>query len=72
MVIVDWYWRMQLQSSLTEMWLAKGDLKQARIEAEKFLEVSLVTAEAPGRRWLGMRTPGSRWRSAISSARTNA
>ncbi len=45
MVIVDWYWRMQLQSSLTELWLAKGDLKQARIEAEKFLEVSLVTAE---------------------------
>ena len=44
-VIVDWYWRMQLQSSLTEMWLAKGDLKQARIEAETFLEVSLVTAE---------------------------
>ena len=45
MVIVDWYWRMQLQSSLTELWLAKGDLKQARTEAERFLEVTLVTAE---------------------------
>src|SRR5208282_3073581 len=45
MVIVDCYWRMQLQSSLTEMWLAKGDLKQARIEAERFLEVTLATAE---------------------------
>jgi len=45
MVIVDWYWRMQLQSSLTELWLAKRDLKQARTEAERFLEVTLVTAE---------------------------
>ena len=45
MVIVDWYWRMQLQSSLTELWLAKGDLKKARTEAESFLEVTLATAE---------------------------
>ncbi|MFZ2061934.1 MAG: AAA family ATPase [Candidatus Binatus sp.] len=45
MVIIDWYWRMQLQSSLTELWLAKGDLKQARTEAERFLEVTLATAE---------------------------
>ena len=45
MVIIDWYWRMQLQSSLTELWLAKGDLKQARTEAERFLEVALATAE---------------------------
>jgi tetratricopeptide (TPR) repeat protein len=45
MVIIDWYWRMQLQSGLTELWLAKGDLKPARIEAERFLEVTLATAE---------------------------
>jgi tetratricopeptide (TPR) repeat protein len=45
MVIMDWYWRMQLQSSLTELWLAKGALKQARIEAEGFLQVTLATAE---------------------------
>ena len=45
MVIIDWYWRMQLQSGLTELWLAKGDLKLARIEAERFLEVTLATAE---------------------------
>ena len=44
-VIIDWYWRMQLQSSLTELWLAKGNLKQARIEAERFLQVTLATAE---------------------------
>ena len=45
MVVIDWYWRMQLQSSLTELWQAKGDLKQARTEAERFLEVTLATAE---------------------------
>jgi tetratricopeptide (TPR) repeat protein len=45
MVIIDWYWRMQLQSGLTELWLAKGDLKQARTEAEWFLQVTLATAE---------------------------
>jgi tetratricopeptide (TPR) repeat protein len=45
MVILDWYWRIQLQSSLTELWLAKEDLKQARIEAERFLQVALATAE---------------------------
>src|SRR5271166_1794775 len=45
MVIIDWYWRIQLQSTLTELWLAKGDLNQARTEAERFLEVTLATAE---------------------------
>jgi tetratricopeptide (TPR) repeat protein len=45
MVIIDWYWRMQLQSGLTELWLAKGDRKRAQTEAERFLEVTLATAE---------------------------
>jgi len=45
MVIIDWYWRMQLQSSLTELWLAKGDVRQARIEGEQLLQVTLATAE---------------------------
>ena len=45
MVIIDWYWRMQLQSGLTELWLAKKDLELARSEAERFLEVTLATAE---------------------------
>jgi hypothetical protein len=44
-VIIAWYWRMQLQSSLTDLWLAKGDLSQARSEAEQFLEGTLATAE---------------------------
>jgi len=40
-----WYWRMPLESALTELWLAKGDLAQARPQAEKFLAITLVTAE---------------------------
>jgi DNA-binding winged helix-turn-helix (wHTH) protein len=41
----DWYQRMPLQAGLVELWLGKGDLAQARQEAEHFLEVSLATAE---------------------------
>ncbi len=40
-----WYWRMPLESALTELWLAKGDLVQARSQAEKFLAITLATAE---------------------------
>jgi DNA-binding winged helix-turn-helix (wHTH) protein/tetratricopeptide (TPR) repeat protein len=41
----DWYFRMPLQSGLTELWLAKGDWAEARREAESFLEITLATAE---------------------------
>jgi hypothetical protein len=41
----DWADNMPLQASLTELWFRKGDLAQARQEAEHFLEVSLATAE---------------------------
>jgi tetratricopeptide (TPR) repeat protein len=41
----DWENGMLLQAGLTELWLAKGDLGQARQEAERFLEVCLATAE---------------------------
>jgi tetratricopeptide (TPR) repeat protein len=44
-VVLDWYWRMQLESSLTEVWLAKGDLGQARRQAARFLAVAQATAE---------------------------
>jgi DNA-binding winged helix-turn-helix (wHTH) protein/tetratricopeptide (TPR) repeat protein len=44
-VIFDWYWRIPLQSGLTELWLRKGDLTQARQEGQRFLEVALATAE---------------------------
>jgi hypothetical protein len=44
-VIHDWYCRMMLEGALTELWLAKGDLTQARPEAERFLELTRATAE---------------------------
>jgi hypothetical protein len=44
-LIFDWYFRMLLESALTELWLAKGDLKQARTEAERFRKITLATAE---------------------------
>jgi DNA-binding winged helix-turn-helix (wHTH) protein len=44
-LLVDWYLRMPLQRSLTEAWLSKGDLAQARVEADEFLRVTLVTQE---------------------------
>jgi tetratricopeptide (TPR) repeat protein len=44
-LLVDWYLRMPLQRALTEAWLSKGDLAQARVEAEEFLRVTLVTEE---------------------------
>jgi DNA-binding winged helix-turn-helix (wHTH) protein/tetratricopeptide (TPR) repeat protein len=44
-VIHDWYIRMMLGQALTDAWLAKGDLTQARPEAERFLESTLATAE---------------------------
>ena len=34
-----------LGQALTDVWLAKGDLKQAGPEAERFLELTLATAE---------------------------
>jgi tetratricopeptide (TPR) repeat protein len=47
----DWYWRMPLAAGLTELWLAKGDRVRARLEAERFLDTSLATAE---RTWQGL------------------
>jgi len=44
-VILDWWTRMPLESALTELWLAKGDLAQARPQAESFLAITLATAE---------------------------
>jgi DNA-binding winged helix-turn-helix (wHTH) protein/tetratricopeptide (TPR) repeat protein len=41
----DWYWRMPPESGLTELWLAEGNLAQARLQAERFLSVTLTAAE---------------------------
>jgi DNA-binding winged helix-turn-helix (wHTH) protein/tetratricopeptide (TPR) repeat protein len=45
MVIHDWYWRIFLESGLADLWLAKGNLAQARSHAERFLNLSMATAE---------------------------
>jgi DNA-binding winged helix-turn-helix (wHTH) protein/tetratricopeptide (TPR) repeat protein len=44
-VAFAWVWRMPLESALTELWLAKGDLAQARPQAEKLLRIALASAE---------------------------
>jgi DNA-binding winged helix-turn-helix (wHTH) protein/tetratricopeptide (TPR) repeat protein len=44
-VYLDWYWRMPLAAGLTEVWLAKGDRVRARLEAERFVDMALATAE---------------------------
>jgi tetratricopeptide (TPR) repeat protein len=49
--VFDWYWRMPLAAGLTELWLATGDRVRARLEAERFLEMSLATEE---RTWQGL------------------
>ncbi len=41
----DWYWRMTLEWGLTELSLAEGNLTQARPQAERFLSLTLTTAE---------------------------
>jgi tetratricopeptide (TPR) repeat protein len=41
----DWWWRMPVASALTELWLAKCDLAQARSQAKNFLNIALATAE---------------------------
>ena len=44
-VVFDWYIYLMLESALTELWLAKGDLQRARTEAKRFLQLTLATAE---------------------------
>lgn len=44
-LIHDWYSRMILEGALSELWLARRDLAQARLEAECFLELTRATAE---------------------------
>src|SRR5262249_22378093 len=40
-----WYWRMNAVLGLSNVWLASGTLRQARLEADRFLELTLSTAE---------------------------
>jgi DNA-binding winged helix-turn-helix (wHTH) protein/tetratricopeptide (TPR) repeat protein len=41
----DWINRMPLQQALVEVWLSKGDLVNAHVEAEEFLKVTLAVGE---------------------------
>jgi len=40
-----WYWRMNAQLGLSNVWLASGDLRKARLAADRFLQSALSTAE---------------------------
>jgi tetratricopeptide (TPR) repeat protein len=42
---LHWYWRMQAQLGLGNVWLASGHLLNARREADRFLESALSTAD---------------------------
>jgi tetratricopeptide (TPR) repeat protein len=44
-VFNDLHTRLLVESALTELWLAKGDIVQARVQAEQFLQVTLATPE---------------------------
>jgi hypothetical protein len=44
-VIGDWHCRMMLQGALADLWLARGDLRQAKSEGEVFVTVACATAE---------------------------
>ena len=45
MSILDWYWRMPLEAGFTEVSLATANLPRARADAQRFLDVTLTTAD---------------------------
>jgi DNA-binding winged helix-turn-helix (wHTH) protein/tetratricopeptide (TPR) repeat protein len=44
-VFLHWYWRMNAELGLSNVWLASGNLRKARLEADRFLQSALSTAE---------------------------
>jgi hypothetical protein len=42
---LHWYWRMNAQLGLTDAWLAAGNLRNARTEADRFLDAASSTSE---------------------------
>jgi DNA-binding winged helix-turn-helix (wHTH) protein len=44
-VASDWYFRVPLHMANTEVWLSRGDVEKARVEAEQLLKVCLATEE---------------------------
>ena len=72
-VIHDWYCRMLLEAALTDLWLARGDLAQARSQAgNAFSTQHWRRRSAPGRRWPGTPRPASPSRQATWRMRTRA
>ena len=44
-VMNDWCCRLVVESALTELWLAKGDIAQAQAQCARFLQAALATAD---------------------------
>jgi hypothetical protein len=44
-VIFSWHVRMMVEHGVTDALLAKGDLRRARAQAERFLEITLASAD---------------------------
>jgi hypothetical protein len=42
---LHWYWRMNAELGLSNVWLASGNPRKARLEADRFLQSALSTAE---------------------------
>jgi DNA-binding winged helix-turn-helix (wHTH) protein/tetratricopeptide (TPR) repeat protein len=42
---LHWYWRMHAELGLSNVWLASGNLRKARVAAGRFLQSALSTAE---------------------------
>jgi DNA-binding winged helix-turn-helix (wHTH) protein/tetratricopeptide (TPR) repeat protein len=42
---LHWYWRMNAQLGLADAWLAAGNLRNARTEADRFLDAASSTSE---------------------------
>ncbi len=40
-----WYWRMNAQLGLSNVWLASGNLRKARLEGDRFFQSALSTAD---------------------------
>lgn len=44
-VMLGWYWHMPLELAFAELWLAKEDLQEAKVHAEKLLSIATANRE---------------------------
>ena len=59
---LHWYWRMNAQLGLSNVWLASGNLRKARLEADRFLSPPCRLPSPTCTRWRGTWRHESRWR----------